>query len=168
MVHPTNSPLKPCKAFHFRIWKSYGVTIQISTADITTENGCTNLLKEANTLGPVKAIFNLAVVLRDAIIENQNVEKYIESFGPKAIAVEHLDHLTRQLCPSLTDFVVFSSVSCGRGNAGQTNYGMANSVMERICEQRKLDGYPALAIQWGAIGEVSLRKSLCLSGNVAF
>lgn len=32
---------------------------------------------------------------------------------------------------------------------------MANSIMERICEQRKRDGYPGLAIQWGAIGEVS-------------
>lgn len=113
------------------------------------------MLEEANRLGPVKAIFNLAVVLRDAIFENQNTEKYIDSFGPKAVAVTHLDRLTRQLCPHLTDFVVFSSVSCGRGNAGQTNYGMANSVMERICEQRKLDGFPALAIQWGAIGEVS-------------
>lgn len=51
--------------------------------------------------------------------------------------------------------MVFSSVSCGRGNAGQTNYGMANSVMERICERRRSLGYPALAIQWGAIGDVS-------------
>lgn len=53
------------------------------------------------------------------------------------------------------DFVAFSSVSCGRGNAGQTNYGMSNSVMERICEDRKSVGLPALAIQWGVIGEVS-------------
>lgn len=52
-------------------------------------------------------------------------------------------------------FVVFSSGSCGRGNAGQTNYGVANSIMERICEKRKREGYPALAIQWGAIGDVS-------------
>lgn len=102
----------------------------------------------------MKAIFNLAVVLRDAIIENQTIETFIDSFGPKAVAVAHLDRLTRQFYPDLSDFVVFSSVSCGRGNAGQTNYGMANSVMERICEQRKLDGFPALAIQWGAIGEV--------------
>lgn len=124
------------------------------------------MLEEANRLGPVKAIFNLAVVLRDAIIENQNTDKYVESFGPKAVAVMHLDRLTRQLSPHLTDFVVFSSVSCGRGNAGQTNYGMANSVMERICEQRKLDGFPALAIQWGAIGEVSV--NIFQSGVILF
>lgn len=52
------------------------------------------------------------------------------------------------------EFIVFSSVSCGKGNAGQTNYGMANSIMERICEQRQKDGYPGKAIEWGAIGEV--------------
>jgi fatty acid synthase len=37
-----------------------------------------------------------------------------------------------------------------------TNYGMANSIMERICERRKRDGFAALAIQWGAIGDVRL------------
>lgn len=50
--------------------------------------------------------------------------------------------------------MVFSSVSCGRGNGGQANYGMANSIMERICEKRQEDGYPGLAIQWGAVGDV--------------
>ncbi|CAF5042184.1 unnamed protein product, partial [Rotaria magnacalcarata] len=44
----------------------------------------------------------------------------------------------------------------GRGNAGQTNYGYANSTMERICEQRQKDGLPGLAIQWGAIGDVGM------------
>lgn len=57
------------------------------------------------------------------------------------------------------DFVVFSSVSCGRGNAGQTNYGLSNSVMERICEWRKKLGLPALAVQWGAVGDVSIFQS---------
>lgn len=33
---------------------------------------------------------------------------------------------------------------------------MSNSVMERICEARHADNLPALAIQWGAIGEVGL------------
>lgn len=31
--------------------------------------------------------------------------------------------------------------------------------MERICEKRKRDGFPALAIQWGAIGEVCATTS---------
>lgn len=60
------------------------------------------------------------------------------------------------MCPQLRHFVVFSSVSCGRGNAGQTNYGMSNSIMERICEARVRDGLPGLAVQWGAVGDVGL------------
>lgn len=67
-----------------------------------------------------------------------------------------LDELSRKYAPHLKYFVVFSSVSCGRGNAGQSNYGMANSIMERIIEQRHRDGLPAKAIQWGAVGEVGL------------
>ncbi|XP_050299271.1 fatty acid synthase-like isoform X2 [Anthonomus grandis grandis] len=142
--------------YRVSIWKSYGCNITISTKDITTKQGCEDLIKEANSIAPIGAIFNLAVVLRDAILPNQNEESFAASFGPKACATEYLDEITRKLCPQLRDFVVFSSVSCGRGNAGQTNYGMSNSVMERICEKRRADGYPGLAIQWGAIGEVGL------------
>lgn len=75
---------------------------------------------------------------------------------PKAFATKFLDEISRISCPELQYFVVFSSVSCGRGNAGQSNYGMANSIMERIIEQRSQLGLPAKAIQWGAIGEVGL------------
>lgn len=64
------------------------------------------------------------------------------------------------MAPHLRYFVIFSSVSCGRGNAGQTNYGMANSVMERIIEQRHREGLPAKAVQWGAVGEVGLVADL--------
>lgn len=78
------------------------------------------------------------------------------SFLPKARSTALLDTVSRKLCPQLEHFVVFSSVSCGRGNVGQSNYGLSNSIMERICEERRAEGLPALAIQWGAIGDVGL------------
>lgn len=90
------------------------------------------------------------------MFENQTEESFAISAAPKATATHLLDQLSRKMCPMLEHFVVFSSVSCGRGNAGQTNYGMSNSVMERICETRKLENLPALAVQWGAIGDVGL------------
>jgi fatty acid synthase len=95
-------------------------------------------------------------VLRDKLLENQTEADFVASAGPKALATHHLDVLSRQMCPQLRHFVVFSSVSCGRGNAGQTNYGMSNSIMERICEARVRDGLPGLAVQWGAVGDVGL------------
>ncbi|KAJ8712849.1 hypothetical protein PYW08_008153 [Mythimna loreyi] len=139
-----------------RAWASYGAEIQISTHDVTTESGCEEMLQMALKMGPVDAVFNLAVILKDCIFQNQTPESFKTSFGPKALATMHLDKLTRKLCPGLKDFVIFSSVSCGRGNAGQTNYGLSNSVMERICEWRKKLGLPALAVQWGAVGDVGL------------
>lgn len=89
-------------------------------------------------------------------MENQTVERFEESLAPKALATKYLDDASRKLCPNLQHFVVFSSVSCGRGNAGQSNYGMANSIMERIIEKRVEQGLSGKAIQWGAVGEVGL------------
>ncbi|XP_018569755.1 fatty acid synthase-like [Anoplophora glabripennis] len=137
-----------------RTWQSYGALVTVSTDAVTTKSGCKRLIERSLQLGRIEAVFNLALVLQNSLFENQTTESFYTCFAPKAIATEYLDELTREMCPDLKQFVIFSSVSCGRGSNGQTNYGMANSVMEKICEKRKQDGYPALAIEWGLIGEV--------------
>ncbi|XP_029659420.1 fatty acid synthase-like isoform X2 [Formica exsecta] len=140
-----------------QLWKSYGVNVLIVTnIDCANREDCKHLLRIAEEVAPVDAIFNLAVVLKDRILKNQTPDTFAESFKSKAWATQMLDELSRKICSKLQHFVMFSSVSCGRGNAGQTNYGMANSVMERVCEKRAKDGLPGLAIQWGAIGDVGL------------
>lgn len=139
---------------YFRLWESYGCKISIDFSDIGTSAGCQKLLHTASCMGAVGGIFNLAMVLHDSLFENQTKEKFRECLAPKAYATQYLDKQSRQLCPQLQHFVVFSSASCGRGNPGQSNYGMANSIMERIVEQRVEQGLPGKAIQWGAIGEV--------------
>ncbi|XP_044270431.1 fatty acid synthase [Tribolium madens] len=139
-----------------RRWRESGVKVLISTADATSDKGARRLLEEANSLGPVGGIFNLAVVLRDAMMENQTEADYKTVCKPKVDGSKQLDAASRSLAPHLDYFVNFSSVSCGRGNAGQSNYGMANSAMERICEARQAAGLPGVAIQWGAIGDVGL------------
>jgi fatty acid synthase len=50
------------QSLRVRLWRSYGAQVVISLADITTESGVTELLSDANRLGQVDAIFNLAVV----------------------------------------------------------------------------------------------------------
>lgn len=84
----------------------------------------------------------LIQVLRDGYLENQDLDNFQKVCEPKVTGTINLDKGTREFCKDSCDwFVVFSSVSCGRGNAGQSNYGLANSVMERICEQRTVDGF---------------------------
>jgi fatty acid synthase len=130
--------------------------IIVSTHDSNTIEGSEQLLKEANKLGPIGGIFHLALVLSDTLLENQTIETFRETCESKINTFVNLDKLTRNSYPDLEYFVGFSSVSCGKGNAGQTNYGYANSVCERICEMRRRDGFHGLAIQWGPIGDVGV------------
>ncbi|XP_041363356.1 fatty acid synthase-like [Gigantopelta aegis] len=140
-----------------RLWREEGVTVEVSKRDAKKESEARLLIEESQKLGPVGGLFNLAMVLKDGFMENQTVENFQVVCDPKVKGTENLDKVTRDLCrDSLEWFVVFSSVSCGRGNAGQANYGFANSVMERVCEDRHRDGLPGLAIQWGAIGDVGV------------
>jgi fatty acid synthase len=137
--------------------KQQGAQVLIYTKSVLTVAGASKLIQAAEQLGPVGGIFNLAMVLRDALLENQTVENFEMVCAPKVDATINLDEASRKLCPKTCDyFVAFSSVSCGRGNLGQTNYGYANSSSERVCEQRRKDGFHGLAIQWGAIGDVGV------------
>ncbi|XP_075219330.1 fatty acid synthase-like isoform X2 [Lycorma delicatula] len=144
------------QAMRMRVWKKHNVRIEISTLPLTSHSEVEKLLIKASRLGPVAGIFNLAVELKDALFENMEATDFVTSLKPKAHVTRLLDEVSREMCPHLEQFVVFSSVSCGRGNEGQTNYGMANSIMERICERRRKQNYHGLAIQWGAVGDVGL------------
>lgn len=76
-------------------------------------------------------------------MDSQTESGFKAVFDPKVTGSLNLDSLTRELClASLEQFVVFSSISGGRGNAGQANYGFANTAMERICEKRRSENLP--------------------------
>ncbi|TRY87148.1 hypothetical protein DNTS_010214 [Danionella cerebrum] len=139
-----------------KLWQTMGIQVLVSTSDVSTPEGTERLITEACRLGPVGGVFHLAMVLKDGMLENLTPQQFVEVNRPKYEGTINLDCVTRQKCTQLQQFVVFSSVSCGRGNAGQSNYGFANSTMERVCEQRHHDGLPALAVQWGAIGDVGV------------
>ncbi|KAF6093695.1 fatty acid synthase [Phyllostomus discolor] len=153
------------QAKQVREWRRQGVQVLVSTSDASTLDGARSLIAEAARLGPVGGVFNLAMVLRDAMLENQTPESFQEVNKPKYSGTLNLDRVTREACPKLDYFVAFSSVSCGRGNAGQSNYGFANSTMERICEQRRHDGLPGLAVQWGSIGDVGVVMEAMMGSN---
>ncbi|XP_041987370.1 fatty acid synthase-like [Aricia agestis] len=143
--------------------RSRGAQVIIDTRDCTTEDAARSLLQEVSEIAPIGAIFNLAMVLKDRAFENQNPETFDMVCRPKINVTATLDVASRELAPHLEFFVVFSSITCGHGNYGQTNYSYANSAMERIIEQRRRDNLPGLAIQWGVIGDVGAALDLLKS-----
>ncbi|CAG2108143.1 unnamed protein product, partial [Medioppia subpectinata] len=128
----------------------------VSTANGFTIEGTIQLLNEAKKLGPIGGVFHLALELNDCLIENLTFEKFCSSIDTKHKIFTNLDQLTRQLDYTLDYFVIFSSILCGKGNGGQSNYAFGNSMCERICEERRRDGLHGLAIQYGPIGDVGV------------
>jgi acyl transferase domain-containing protein/NADPH:quinone reductase-like Zn-dependent oxidoreductase/thioesterase domain-containing protein/acyl carrier protein len=141
--------------------EEFGAQIVVVPYDVKEESECVMLIKEACQMSATKRIggvFHLAAVLEDGLFENQTAERFRIVNDVKYLGAYNLDKCTRmsEIMDPSAYFVVFSSVTSGRGNLGQTNYGFANSSMERICEWRRREGRHALAIQWGAIGDVGL------------
>ncbi|CAG2172496.1 unnamed protein product, partial [Oppiella nova] len=147
--------IKRLQCFGERL-RMFDAKVHVSTADCSTSAGARQLLSEAQTLGPVGGVFHLALVLNDQLLENQTYDKFAETIDSKVRCFQNLDQTTRSLAMDLDYFVCFSSVSCGKGNSGQSNYGYGNSVCERICEQRQRDGLSGQAIQWGPIDDVGV------------
>ncbi|KAJ1364192.1 hypothetical protein KIN20_024223 [Parelaphostrongylus tenuis] len=143
------------RCVHF--WRRTGISVLISTLNIAKRSDTDELIRQCLSMNRLGGVFHLAMVLRDCLFENQNVQNFKDAAEAKYYGTINLDQATRAQCDdALRWFVVFSSITSGRGNAGQTNYGWSNSTMERIIEQRREDGYPGIAIQWGAIGDVGV------------
>lgn len=133
--------------------------IVVSINDCITSRFVQQLLDTGNRLAPIGGIFNLAMVLNDGLFENQSEETFEKVCAPKVHISNNLDKLSREMCPQLDYFVCFSSIST-LGSIGQSNYGLANSFMERLCEQRHREGLPALAVQWGPVADVGVAARL--------
>ena len=137
-------------------YKYFNAKIHISINDCFTVESTQRVFSEASQFGQIGGIFHLSIVLNDCLVEKLTYEKFCESIDTKYKVFNNLDVESRKLKYNLDHFVIFSSVTCGKGNAGQTNYSFGNSLCERICELRRKDGLPALAIQYGPVGDVGV------------
>ncbi|XP_074595151.1 fatty acid synthase-like [Brevipalpus obovatus] len=144
---------------YLRNYENRKRNIIVSINDCITIRFVQQLFDSAKKLGPIGGIFNLAMVLSDGMFENQSIESFESVCTPKVHITQNLDTISRQCCPELDYFVCFSSIST-LGSIGQTNYGLANSFMERLCEERHRQGLPALAVQWGPVADVGVAARL--------
>lgn len=98
------SPLYCCNFYGtenilvFRKCEQKGATVKISTADTTTKEGCVSLFQDS---APVVGIFNLAIVLKDMLFENQTLETFNVPIKSKTITTKNLDQISRKMCPKL-------------------------------------------------------------------
>ena len=82
--------------------------IKVSTLNVIEEQNAKKLFYEAESMGQIGGIFQLALVLHDLLVENQFLKTFDEVCKPKVDATINLDNLSRQLNYPLDYFVTFS------------------------------------------------------------
>jgi NAD(P)-dependent dehydrogenase (short-subunit alcohol dehydrogenase family) len=128
-----------------------GKAIYLS-ADVTDLNQVKTVMQSemVKSLGPVSAVLHGAGNLADKLIEQKTLLDFQNVFDPK---ITGLQNMLQVLKPDrLTTILLFSSVVGFYGNAGQSDYAMANDVLNKLgyflqaslphCEVKVLDWGP--------------------------
>ncbi|XP_028028986.1 fatty acid synthase-like [Bombyx mandarina] len=129
-------------------WKKLNVTIKISSENLQTENGCTNMIREATKTGPVCGIFIVQNYSSDAQEDQFRANVVTDKFKNVACVVANLDLVSRNICNELNHFVII--------NYGPKSYAdeYVGSVIDKICQSRNEITLPALVFRIGTIAEL--------------
>ncbi len=140
---------------HARLFEALaekGVTVSAISCDVTDRAAINTLLTELRQSAPIKSITHAAMVLDDGIIQQLDEKRFRKVLVAKIQGASLLDELTRE--DKLDQFILFSSATTLIGNPGQSHYVAANGYLEGLARARRKAGKPAIAVGWGAIGDV--------------
>lgn len=113
---------------------------------------------------PLRGVFHAAGVVDDQLISKMDAANVAHVMAPKVLGAQALDEATRGL--ELDHFVLYSSFTAEIGNLGQSSYIAANSYLNALAENRRQQGLPALAVGWGAIGDVGMLTESDAAGRM--
>ena len=148
------------------ITERYKCRIHTFSADVGEESDVEKLLERIRAeLPPLAGVAHLAGVLDDALLNQQNLDRFRTTLAPKAFGAFYLDRLTRD--DKLDFFIVSSSVSSLLGSPGQANYSTANALLDGLIADRKAHGLPATGINFGPWGGGGMASSEAASANIS-
>jgi acyl carrier protein/nucleoside-diphosphate-sugar epimerase len=148
------------------ITERYKCRIHTFSADVGVESDVEKLLERIREeLPPLAGVAHLAGVLDDALLNQQDLDRFRTTLAPKAFGAFYLDRLTRD--DKLDFFIVSSSVSSLLGSPGQANYSTANALLDGLIADRKSHGLPATGINFGPWGGGGMASSEAASANIS-
>ena len=137
-------------ADNLRKLKSTGSNVTYYSVDVRNYNDVQGVLNEIRTLhGRIDGIIHAAGVLEDRLIIDKTTAQFERVYNTKVSGLKNLLEATRR--DSLKFLVIFSSVAARLGNKGQSDYAMANEVLNKIAqvESVKRSDCRVLSINWG-------------------
>ncbi|GAB1545026.1 hypothetical protein NUACC21_77020 [Scytonema sp. NUACC21] len=127
-----------------------GGQVKYLSADITNKSTLqAELASVVQSTGQITGIIHGAGVLADKFIENKTERDFDTVYAAK---IEGLENLLNCVEPNRLDFIVlFSSFVAFYGNAGQSDYALANEILNKTAYllQRKYPSCHVVSIGWG-------------------
>jgi acyl carrier protein len=101
---------------------------------------------------PLRGVVHAAGTLDDGVLVQQSWGRFERVMAAKVAGAWNLHELTAAL--PLDFFVLFSSAASVLGSFGQANHAAANAFEDALAHARRIDGLPAISINWGAWSEL--------------
>ncbi|MCK5312605.1 MAG: SDR family NAD(P)-dependent oxidoreductase, partial [Desulfobacteraceae bacterium] len=127
-----------------------GSTIEYFSCDIQKKDQISEIF---NTIrkkyGDITGIIHGAGILEDKLIIEKNYDKFCTVFDTKVSGLNSLVHASEN--DNLKYFIGFSSVAARTGNIGQSDYSMANEVLNKTLQKLSFKNPECkyLSMNWG-------------------
>ncbi|MBF0287241.1 MAG: SDR family NAD(P)-dependent oxidoreductase [SAR324 cluster bacterium] len=136
-----------------------GARVFVMQGDVSNSDEMSRILEEIqNSMPPLRGIFHAAGVVNDAVLLQQDVDRFRQVMLPKVQGSWNLHNLTKNI--SLDFFVCFSSIASLFASAGKANYAAGNAFMDALMHFRRSIGLPGLSINWGPWAGIGMAAGL--------
>ena len=127
-----------------------GTVVRYESRDIRDGDAVGRLLANVRqSLGPIRAVIHGAGIIADRFIVDKKPDQFDRVYDTKVSGFQSI--LTALSQDALRYIIVFSSVTARYGNTGQSDYAVANEVLNKLCrrEAYQRDNCRVVAINWG-------------------
>jgi acyl transferase domain-containing protein/acyl carrier protein len=135
--------------------RASGAEIRILEGDVSKFEDASAMITEIReSMAPLRAVFHLAGMLDDGMIEEMDWARFTRVLMPKISGAWNLHLLTRD--QGLDLFVTYSSAASMLGNPGQSSYSAGNAFLDGLASYRRGLGLPSLSINWSSWAEAGM------------
>ena len=130
------------------------VRVQVQPCDVSDECAVTAAIEQCSKeLGPIRGVFQCAMVLRDGLFANMTHRQWVESTRPK---IQGSWNLHQHLPDDLDFFITLSSFTAVFGSRGQSNYSAGGAYEDALAYYRRAQGRHATTIDLGLMRDVGV------------
>ncbi|KAJ5958028.1 polyketide synthase-nonribosomal peptide synthetase [Penicillium vulpinum] len=135
---------KPEAAHIVNLLKTAGASVQVFRADAASELDVARIVQEVSAERPIRGVVHAAMVLRDGVFEKMDYQGFQAAIEPKVRGALSLSKALQGV--DLDFFVMTSSISATLGNPGQSNYSAANSFLDTLAWQHRLQNRAGVSL----------------------